>query len=122
MNPKQGGPPAANRRSLKKDETASHIVTLHLYQDGQSPDAIAKERGLALSTVQRHLIRCGEEGYDLDWDRLVRKPYETVILEHAALSEDGKIKPIKEALPDEVAYFDIQVVLMKHKKWKKKDG
>lgn len=110
-SPKAGG----------KDEPPSHVVTLEMYQEGYAPKEIAAERKLALSTVQAHLIRCGIDGYEVDWDRVIDVQYETAILEQAAASETGKLKPIKAALPDEVDYFTIKAVLLKYNKWKQNE-
>lgn len=94
----------------------SHVVTLGLYQAGQSLAAIAAQRKLTLLTVQDHLMRCSIEGYEIDWSALIPARYEALIL--AKIDELGtaRLKPLKEALPDAVDYAAIKATICKHRK------
>ncbi len=97
-------------------DVPSHVVTLGLYQAGQSLAAIAAQRKLTLLTVQDHLMRCSLEGYEIDWSALIPARYEALIL--AKIDELGiaKLKPLKEALPDAVDYAAIKATICKHRK------
>ncbi|CAM4360106.1 DNA helicase RecQ [Paenibacillus tarimensis] len=106
------------RRSSSRDEgkaEASHTVTWEMFQSGMSPKQIAAERGMSTVTIEGHLIRCAEEGSELDWSRIVNEEQEAAI--HRAADElgDDKLKPLKEALPDEIDYFMIKAVLCKRR-------
>lgn len=103
-------------------DTPSHIVTWEMYQQGKSLHDIAAERKLALSTIQGHLVRSGEEGREVDWDRIILSSHEAAILEQAATVEENGLKALKEVLPEEIDYFTIQAVLIKHRKWKRKQS
>lgn len=96
-------------------DVPSHVVSLHMYREGASLAEIAQKRNLKVVTVQDHLVRCGLEGYDVQWDSLIPPQYEELILAKAGQLGTGKLKPLKEALPDEVDYIAIKAVLCKHK-------
>ncbi|QJW48961.1 DNA helicase RecQ [bacterium BFN5] len=93
---------------------ASHLLTLELYQQGLTLEKIAAERGLTVNTVQNHLSRCSSEGHAVDWDRLIPPLYEGLIV--AVIHKLGcqTLRPIKEALPEEVGYDAIKAVIGKH--------
>ncbi|MNZ74743.1 hypothetical protein D3C78_932020 [compost metagenome] len=78
------------------------------------PAEIAKERGLSKVTVEAHLIRCADEGQELDWARIIPPQYEQQIMEAIHTIGFDKLRPIKDALPDEVTYFAIHGVISKH--------
>jgi ATP-dependent DNA helicase RecQ len=96
-----------------KNKKPSHLITLEHYQAGASLEEIARERQLSLITIQNHLVRCSMEGYTVDWDQFIPAGYDEMIV--IAIEETGaqRLKPIKEALPDEVDYFAIRAVLCK---------
>ncbi|MGQ0512976.1 helix-turn-helix domain-containing protein, partial [Bacillus sp. D-CC] len=70
----------------------------------------AKERGLSRQTIENHLIRCFEDGMEVDWNSFVPAEYEQLI-ETAVQNADGGLKSIKEQLPNEVSYFMIRAYL-----------
>ncbi|KQO01289.1 DNA helicase RecQ [Paenibacillus sp. Leaf72] len=96
------------------DETPSHVLSLELFNEGKSPQDISAERGLSRVTVEGHIIRCAEEGYELDFSRIIPAHREEEIV--AAIMELGpeKLRPIKDALPDDVDYFAIHAVIFKY--------
>jgi ATP-dependent DNA helicase RecQ len=55
------------------------------------------------------------EGHDLDWDTLIPEQYETMILDKIQAIGAERLKPLKEALPQDVSYLAIKAVLGKHK-------
>jgi len=99
----------------KSDGTPSHVVTLGLYQAGQSLVEIATQRNLRELTIQDHLVRCSNEGYAIDWSPLIPAEYEELIL--AKIDELGaaRLKPLKDALPDAVEYAAIKATICKHR-------
>jgi ATP-dependent DNA helicase RecQ len=104
-------------RAKKNDEKIkSHIITYNLYTSGMTIQQVATERELSTITVEGHIFQCFEEGLQINLDDLIPKDFEEIILK--TIKEIGKIdklKPIKEALPDEVGYNAIKAVLYKHK-------
>jgi len=97
------------KRPAKKTVGESHLETLKLYQSGLSIAEIAKERGLAISTVETHLLQCAQQSLEADFTRLI--PDEYIPLLENAVAEAGRerLKPIKELLPEEVSYFMIKL-------------
>lgn len=109
------GQKTKGKKPAKKNaETASHLLTLALYQQGLELEQVAAERGLTVATVQNHLTRCSSEGHAVDWDRLIPPLYENLIV--AVIQKIGcqALRPIKDALPEEVGYEVIKAVIGKH--------
>lgn len=96
----------------KKEERPSYLITLDRYEQGVDLGAIAKERGLTVTTVQNHLVRCSHEGHYVDWDRLIPEEYEEQIADKIKELGTGSLKVIKDALP-KVGYAAIKAVLAK---------
>ena len=93
----------------------SFQISYELYQSGKPIKEIAKERGLAVSTVESHLIRSHHEGKNVDLNLFINKKYESDILD---VIENVGIKPLRELkreMDDQVGYIDIKAVLLKHK-------
>jgi ATP-dependent DNA helicase RecQ len=98
------------------EKIKSHVLTYNMYLSGNSLDGIAEERGLTLSTIKSHIVDCCMEGYDVDISLLVPKHQEELILK--TIKQIGgaeKLKPIKEALPEEIEYFAIKAVIYKYR-------
>ncbi|OPZ72136.1 MAG: hypothetical protein BWY80_01190 [Firmicutes bacterium ADurb.Bin456] len=68
---------------------------------------------MSLLTVQDHLVRCGREGYPIDWDAFIPAQYESLIMQAIKNTGGKNLKPVKEALPAGVDYFAIRAVLCK---------
>ncbi|MEN1937825.1 DNA helicase RecQ [Paenibacillus sp. 102] len=98
------------RKKSGKASANSHLETYAMYKQGTELNTIAKERGLSRQTVENHLIRCFEEGMEVDWPSFVPAEYESFI-ETAVQNAEGGLKSIKEQLPDEVSYFMIRAYL-----------
>ncbi|MEI2316677.1 DNA helicase RecQ [Bacillus paramobilis] len=98
--PKKSGKASAN----------SHLETYEMYKQGIDLDVIAKERGLSRQTIENHLIRCFEDGMEVDWNSFVPAEYESLI-ENAVQNAEGGLKSIKDQLPNEVSYFMIRAYL-----------
>ncbi|BBB90350.1 MAG TPA: DNA helicase RecQ [Methylomusa anaerophila] len=97
------------------DKTPSHLVTLEMYRQGIPLAEIAKSRGLKAVTIEDHLMRCAAEGQCLNWDDFIPLQYEPMIL--AKINELGadRLRPLKDALPEEVSYLNIKAVIIKHR-------
>ncbi|PEY37543.1 DNA helicase RecQ [Bacillus cereus] len=98
------------RKKSGKASANSHLETYEMYKQGTELSTIVKERGLSRQTVENHLIRCFEEGMEVDWPSFVPTEYESLI-ETAVQNAEGGLKSIKEQLPDEVSYFMIRAYL-----------
>ncbi|KAB2459909.1 DNA helicase RecQ [Bacillus sp. CH126_4D] len=98
------------RKKSGKASANSHLETYEMYKQGIDLDEIAKERGLSRQTIENHLIRCFEDGMEVDWNSFVPSEYESLI-ETAVQNAEGGLKSIKEQLPNEVSYFMIRAYL-----------
>lgn len=95
----------------KKEEDPSFLVTVQLFQEGKNLDEIAEERGLKQTTVEQHLLQGAMEGMDLDFERVLPSSYFQLIQEKRIEIGGEKLKPLKEALPEEISYFHIKLAL-----------
>lgn len=92
----------------------SHRMTYELLREGKSLEEISIERKLTLVSVQEHMVRCAQEGLPVNWDEFIPGQYEQRILEVVKQLGAGRLKPLKEALPEEIDYFSIKAVICKH--------
>ncbi|WP_342376298.1 DNA helicase RecQ [Bacillus thuringiensis] len=100
----------SERKKSGKASANSHLETYEMYKQGIDLDEIAKERGLSRQTIENHLIRCFEDGMEVDWNSFVPAEYEQLI-ETAVQNAEGGLKSIKEQLPNEVSYFMVRAYL-----------
>ncbi|MBJ8105415.1 MULTISPECIES: DNA helicase RecQ [Bacillus cereus group] len=98
------------RKKSGKASANSHIETYEMYKQGIDLNEIAKDRGLSRQTIENHLIRCHEDGMEVEWQSFVPTEYEALI-ETAVQNAEGGLKSIKEQLPNEVSYFMIRAYL-----------
>lgn len=92
------------------------MISYMMYLEGDTLEEIAQKRDLTLTTVQNHILRCGMEGHELDWDALIPQEYAELILEKVKTLGATRLRPIKDALPDEVSYLAIRAVIGKYGK------
>ncbi|ANV71740.1 ATP-dependent DNA helicase RecQ [Bacillus thuringiensis] len=100
----------SERKKSGKASANSHLETYEMYKQGIDLNEIAKERNLSRQTIENHLIRCYEDGMEVDWQSFVPAEYESLI-ETVVQNAEGGLKSIKEQLPNEVSYFMIRAYL-----------
>src|SRR5882672_224060 len=87
------------------------LQTYNLFRNGYSVEEIARQRNLVTKTIEGHLIECMGAGLTVDISKLVsdsdRVQIEKAIDEQGA----GKLKPIREALPESITYNMIRFVV-----------
>lgn len=93
----------------------SHLQSLLLLRSGLTIKQIAAQREMSRVTIENHLLRCGEEGEDIDWDAFIPGHHEDQIIRTVEEVGAERLKPIKEALPPDVDYFAIKAVIVKHR-------
>ncbi|MBK5242201.1 DNA helicase RecQ [Clostridium sp.] len=100
---------------LENDEKMpSYVITYNMYKDGKSIDDIMCDRNLKSLTVQDHILKCAYEGFDVNLDDFIPKHHEALIIEVIEKIGASKLKPIKEALPEEIDYLAIKAAIFKH--------
>ena len=102
-----------NKKTDRDGKMASHIVSYEMHVAGKKVEDIAAERGITVATAKDHLLRCGLQGMAVAWEDLIQEGAEDLIL--AKINEIGceRLKPIKEALPEEIDYGTIRAVIAK---------
>jgi hypothetical protein len=94
---------------VKIPKTDTKMVTLTLFKSGKSVEEVAKDRGLALSTIESHLVQFVESG-DIGIDRLVT-PVKTAIISHWFLrNPESGMAAAKAELGDDVSYSELRFV------------
>jgi hypothetical protein len=93
----------------KKEKTWA--ITYSLYQQGMTPELIARERGLTLGTIFGHLARYIPTG-DISLDDLVPEDHQQAILRaiHMAGTEAGSTT-IKTLCPPDITYEEVRLML-----------
>lgn len=88
-------------------------ITYDLFISGKTVEEIARERNVLKETIEKHLIECLYEGLELDYQSFIPEHMEPQIV--AAIKQYGteRLKPIKEALPQEVTYTAIRFAIYK---------
>ncbi len=103
------------RVSSNKDngKEPSHHTTYQMLQTGLTVSEIAAERDMAERTIEGHLIKCSDEGKEIDWGAFIPTEYESLIAEAVTEAETDRLTPIKELLPNEISFFMIRAFLQK---------
>jgi ATP-dependent DNA helicase RecQ len=102
-------------QQVVSDKTSSHLTTYQLFCEGTPIKDICKVRGLSEITVQNHLIRAASEGNPIEWSQIISDDEEAVIIEKIYELGTEMLKPLKEALPDKIDYFQIKATICKLK-------
>jgi len=101
---------------INEGKIDKYQLTYSCYLEGLSLKEIADKRNFTMGTIVEHLKKCEENGQEVDWSRFIDDPMkEKKIL--AAIDEVGteKLKPIKEALSQDISYEDIRIVIAKNR-------
>jgi len=100
----------------RETKTPSHKLSYNLYKDGKTIDETCKIRGLSMQTIESHLVKCIEEGENIDINEFIPDKYIEPIKAAIAQYPDSKLKELKENLPEEVEYFWIKLIKSSIKK------
>ena len=99
--------------NITKEKESTYITSFNLYKKGKSIKEIAVIRNLTVNTIENHLLKCYELGMDLDLSSYVQSEFEDNIKNVVNKIGYEKLKPIKDALPENVSYFDIKYYIIK---------
>ena len=99
------------KETKKKQIGDSHRLTKEMFDRGMSVKAIAKERGLAVSTILGHLVLYVEEGA-LEASQILDKEKYNEILEYFESTFDPQINIAREILGQDYQYGEIKAVLI----------
>jgi GTPase SAR1 family protein len=94
----------------KKPKVDSRALSLDLFRSGKSVDQIARERLMAVATIEGHLAHYVGLGL-LSVNELVAPDVVELISDQIQEHPENTLSPIKEALGDRVSWSDIRYVL-----------
>ena len=103
-------PAAAQTVGDKPNVTATQLTTYDFYKEGLSPSDISLKRNIRLSTVNSHIAKLIEAGYDININNLVSKERQNII--NKAIEEVGphSLRNIREVTGETYDYQEITLV------------
>lgn len=103
-------------KSTVNAKVDTKLISYELYiKDGKTIKEIAEIRGLTERTIEQHLLDCYENGFDINLEKEVNITFETEINNAINNCKSGKLREIKDMLPNEISYFDIKYYIIKMK-------
>ncbi|MBZ9608854.1 DNA helicase RecQ [Clostridium estertheticum] len=105
---------AVEKACENEGKIPSYVITYNMYKEGKSIEDIIYERKLKSLTVQEHIFKCAYEGFDVNLDDFIPKHHEALIIEVIEKIGASKLRPIKEALPEEIDYLAIKATIFKY--------
>ena len=105
---------AVEQDGKNEEKVPSYVITYNMYKQGKSIADIIELRKLKSLTVQDHILKCAYEGFDVNLDDFIPKNHEALIIEVIEKIGASKLKPIKEALPNEIDYLAIKAAIFKY--------
>jgi len=101
-----------NKTVRKKKEGSTYDETLAMFQKGLTPEAIAEERKLGLSTVFSHLAKLYLEGKDINLKSFISDEEVNQIRQAKKLLDSpNALKPYFEHFEEKVGYEKIRIAL-----------
>lgn len=91
----------------KEEKKPTKEISFELFQSGKTIDAIAKERSLAITTIEGHLSHYVSTG-EIDVAKFCEMPKVENIIKVIKVIDDTAMSAIKEKLGEEYTYSDIR--------------
>ena len=101
-------------KKTKKIDEPSYVITSKLYNKLKDIQKVAKERGLKERTIENHIFEAYSKGVKINIDDFIPESKEQEI--RKAIDDIGidRLRPIKDALPDNIDYNAIRAVIAKY--------
>jgi hypothetical protein len=109
--------PQSAERHTAKEKKDTRLISFNLYKDGKTVEQIARERDMAVSTIEGHLAHYVGTG-ELSVDDFVPADLTALIAENID-ENDFRMGPVKSALGDQISWSELRYV-MKHLEFLKK--
>jgi hypothetical protein len=100
--------PATKEEKPVKAKKDTRLITYNLYKAGKKVSEIARERNMAVSTIEEHLSFYVGKG-DLSIDEFVSPDITALIASHFEGKGD-RLAPVKAALGDQVSWSEVKFV------------
>ncbi len=95
-----------------KVKIPAYIETYNLHKQGLTPQQIAEQRNVQVTTIYSHIAQCYEEEKDINiYDFVSEEVVNQIKPIYSDLITEGKLKPFFEALNEEVPYHEIRLAL-----------
>ena len=106
IEPEEVTLPAKREKKARPD---TRKLSLDLFRQGKTVAQVAVERGLVLSTIEKHLEHYIERG-EIKVNELVSQEHILIIMNELNGREDLMAGPVKEALGERVSWSEIHFV------------
>ncbi|MEO7314442.1 MAG: helix-turn-helix domain-containing protein [Ginsengibacter sp.] len=110
ISAKESSPKKERKEKSLEEKTPTNIFSFNLFKEGKSVAEIAKERNLAITTVEGHLSWFVGNG-DVDINELVSSEKQLLIKEAISINGRSSTKTLKDHLPEDVSYGEIRMVM-----------
>ena len=97
---------------IKKPKGMTYVETLHLFQQGLSPEQIAQKREMAVSTIAVHLAKLYEKGENIDIQQFLF-PDDLVLARQGwrASGFSEQMSKVKEQVGDSLDYTRLNLAM-----------
>lgn len=114
MDAKETNPKKEKKEKPVEERTPTNTISFNLFKEGKSLAEIAKERNMAVSTIEGHLTSFVANG-EIDISEIVSAEKQLLIKEAVKIHGRESLKIIKENLPDDITYGEIRMVMAAEK-------
>ena len=104
---------ATNNKKIKKRKAPviqSREISLSFFKKGMTIEATAKERNLAVNTIEGHLVYFAAKG-DIDIEKIVVPKKQLMVKNAVEQYGRGSLKLLKQHLTTDISYGEIRMVL-----------
>lgn len=114
MASKMDNPKRERKGTSPEQKTPTNLVSFNLFKEGKTIADIARDRNLAVSTIEVHLTQF-IASKQINIDDLVSADKQKIIKEAIRIHGSSSTKTLKENLPEEVSYGEIRMVMAAEK-------
>jgi hypothetical protein len=110
MAAKEVNPKRERKEKSAEEKTDTKTLSYNLFKEGKSVEEIAKERNMAIVTIEGHLSWFVGNG-DIDINKMVSEQKQLLIKEAAKIYGRESFKTLKENLSEDISYGEIRMVI-----------
>mgnify|MGYP001042640031 CR=1 FL=1 len=114
MAAKETNPKREKKERPLEERTPTNMTSFNLFKEGKSINEIAKERNMAVGTIEGHLASFVANG-EIDINKMVSKEKQSLIKEAMNIYGHESFKTLKDNLPENVTYGEIRMVVASEK-------
>jgi ATP-dependent DNA helicase RecQ len=114
MGAKETNPKKERKEKPLEEKTPTNIISFNLFKEGKSVVEIAKERNMAVSTIEGHLSFFIANG-EIDINEIVPPEKQLLIKEAVKIHGRESLKILKDNLPEDITYGEIRMVMATEK-------